>query len=77
MRQGKMVCNYEIKDCIVVCLHMDAVTLSATIASYCQPWPLLTGLFLVSLEGKTLLCNLHGKFTEPKGNYKDNYKLSS
>lgn len=58
MRQGKMVCNYEIKDRTFVCFHMDAITLSATIASYCLPWPSLTGLFLVSLEDKTLLCNV-------------------
>lgn len=33
-RQGKMVCNYEIKDYIIVCSHMDAITLSTTIASH-------------------------------------------
>lgn len=66
MRQGKMVCNYEIKYCIGVCLHMDAIPLSATVASYCLPWPSLTALFLVSLEDKTLLYNVHWKlfFTE-------------
>lgn len=52
MRPEKMVCNYEIKDCSVVSLHMDGITLPATIASYCLPWPSLTGLFLVSSEEK-------------------------